>query len=131
VDVAEPRAWSYRRAWPAQPRHVADARQFVAQRLLDQGLDRHVDVMRLVVSELATNAVVHARGPFAVSVGRRNGSLTLRVTDASQQPPAGPVVSTSQSPSGRGLHIVSRLCTSWGVTTGRGGKTVWATFDLR
>lgn len=129
--MAEPSVWSYRRAWPPQPRHVADARQFVAQRLRDQGLDRHVDVVRLVVSELATNAVVHARGPFAVSVGRQNGSLTLRVTDASPQPPTGLVLSTSQSPSGRGLHIVSRLSTSWGVTTERGGKTVWATFDLR
>jgi anti-sigma regulatory factor (Ser/Thr protein kinase) len=71
--VADVSAWSYRRAWSSQPRHVADARQFVSQRLRDQGLDRHVEVVCLVVSELATNAVVHALGPFAVSLGAATG----------------------------------------------------------
>ena len=48
--MAKPGAWTYRRAWPSDPRHVADAREFVAQRLSASGLDRHVEVVRLVVS---------------------------------------------------------------------------------
>jgi anti-sigma regulatory factor (Ser/Thr protein kinase) len=128
--MAEPGGWSYRQAWPAEPRHVADARAFVAQRLLANGLEGHVDVVRLVVSELATNAVVHAEGPFAVSLGRQNGSLTLRVTDASLQPLRGPILSMSQGSSGRGLGIVARLSTRWGVDAEHDGKTVWAKFDL-
>ena len=129
--MADPGGWSSRRAWPSHPRHVADAREFVSLRLRAHGLEGHVDVVRLVVSELATNAVVHAVGPFAVSLGRQNGSLTVRVTDASLQPLGGPIFSTSQSPGGRGLLIVARLSSGWGVNPGRHGKTVWATFDLR
>ena len=129
--MADPGGWSSRRAWPSQPRHVADAREFVALRLRAHGLEGHVDVVRLVVSELATNAVVHAAGPFTVSLERQNGSLTLRVADASLQPLRGPSFSTSQSPSGRGLHIVASLSSGWGVNPERHGKTVWATFDLR
>ena len=104
--------------------------QFVAQCLNHNGLDGHVDVVRLVVSELPTNAVVHAVGPFAVSLGRRNGSLTPACHDASLVPLRGPTLSTSQSPHGRGLHIVAMLSTTWGVKAERDGKTVWATFDV-
>jgi hypothetical protein len=39
---------------------VGDARHFVAQRLRDRGLDRHLDVVRVVVSGLATKAGVHS-----------------------------------------------------------------------
>ena len=129
--MADPGGWSFRRAWPSHPRHVADAREFVSLRLRAHGLEGHVDVVRLVVSELATNAVVHAAGPFTVSLERQNGSLTLRVTDTSLQPLRGPIFSTSQSPSGRGLHIVASLSSGWGVNPERHGKTVWANFDLR
>jgi anti-sigma regulatory factor (Ser/Thr protein kinase) len=129
--MSDPGGWSTHRAWPSQPRHVADAREFVSLRLRAHGLKGHVDVVRLVVSELATNAVVHAAGPFTVSLERQHGSLALRVTDASLQPLRGPTLSTSQSPGGRGLHIVASLSSSWGVNPERHGKTVWATFDLR
>ena len=129
--MADPGGWSTHCAWPSQPRHVADAREFVSLRLRAHGLEGHVDVVKLVVSELATNAVVHAAGPFTVSLERQNGSLTLRVTDTSLQPLRGPIFSTSQNPSGRGLHIVASLSSGWGVNPERHGKTVWATFDLR
>ena len=131
--MADPSGWSTHHAWSSQPRHVADAREFISQGLRAHGLEGHIEVVKLVVSELANNAVVHAAGPFTVSLERQNGSLTLRVTDASLQPlrGRGPVFSTSLSPSGRGLHIVASFSSGWGVNPERHGKTVWATFDLR
>ena len=49
-----------------------------------------IDEARLVTSELATNAVRHAQTPFAVSIERSNGDLTLSVRDWSPVLPVPP-----------------------------------------
>ena len=123
-------AWSSRRTWSSQPDHVAEAREFVAGRLPAEGLEGHVDVVQLVVSELVTNAVVHAAGSFAVSVGREDDALALRVTDASPRAVPRPPRPPWDGPNGRGLQIVTRLSARWGVDLERDGKTVWARFDI-
>lgn len=122
--------WSYHAAWPPEPRHVADARNFVGWRLRENGLSRHVDVVTLVVSELATNAVLHAVTPFTVTLERGPRGLRLAVRDGSQGIPSGPASMPSTRSQGRGLRIVAALSSSWGVTTQADGKSVWAVFAL-
>ena len=84
--------------------------------------------MRLVVSELATNAVVHARTPFTVTLSSAHGSVLLDIRDASI---AAPVRSASHvlDLGGRGLMIVDILSQDWGTSTdAHGFKSVWASF---
>jgi anti-sigma regulatory factor (Ser/Thr protein kinase) len=125
-----PDPWMHRAGWASDAVHVADARQFVTQHLTEHELPREVDVLRLVVSELATNAVMHAATPFTVSLGRLDGTLTLSVRDLSFDHPQGPARPRSTTLRGRGLHIVDVLSSAWGVTAERDGKTVWAEFNL-
>lgn len=113
---------------PGEATSVAAARRFVADQLVGQCLPALVDDVMLVVSELATNAVVHAASAFDVtvrSVGRR---VIIEIRDDSQ---LGPVRSNQpMGTHGRGIAIVIALSREWGVVLDtNGGKTVWASFD--
>jgi two-component sensor histidine kinase len=81
----------------------------------------------LLVSELATNAVDHARTQFEVrlAVGRRVG---VEVSDACPDPPV-PRSVDMDSEHGRGLQVLDSIAAAWGVKTGRSGKTVWFELD--
>ena len=118
--------WSGEATWPASPESVAMARDFVTTHLLVNRLPHLVDDARLVVSELATNAVRHAGTAFTLSLDGRDGSITLRVRDGSRGIPtfgSPGILSTS----GRGLMLVSALSVAWGVSLeAEGGKSVWA-----
>ncbi|MFJ6071054.1 ATP-binding protein [Streptomyces sp. NPDC093065] len=111
------------------------ARDTVRRRLRDWGLPGDVctDAV-LLVSELATNAVIHS-GSNRMLCGLSLAShqrLRIEVHDDGRAP-AGPAGSrpASLDESGRGLLIVQQLADSWGTSrSGRtGGTTVWA--DLR
>ena len=81
----------------------------------------------LLLSELATNAVVHAGTAFTVDV-HVNGTVRVAVGDGD---PAGVVAIRPSRPleeGGRGLALVDALSTDWGVTRTGVGKTVW--FEL-
>jgi len=122
--------WSYDEAWPCHPDNVAKARAFVCRHLLDGGLPVVVDDARLVVSELAANAVVHARTPFGVTISRFDGVVEIAVRDGVSFPPS---VSAAEEEheSGRGLRLVELCSESWGVTApSAGGKSVWARFEV-
>lgn len=121
--------WTYRRAWPAHVRHVRDARQFVAGRLERDGLLDHRHGVLLAVSELATNAVLHARSGFTVTLGRVDDTLTLSVGDGSAQRLPDPAKERS-GPGGWGLHLVGSVSNDWGVSVDDAGKSVWVVFDL-
>ena len=126
-----PTRWSDEATWPAAPESVAMARDFVAAHLLSNLLPALVDDARLVASELATNAVRHARTAFTVTVDGRDGSVTVRVRDGSRSLPssgASGILATQ----GRGLMLVAALSLAWGVTVeaeAEGGKSVWASFS--
>ena len=107
------------------------ARRFVRESLLSWGLLDLLPEAELVVSELATNAVVHTGQRFTVAVRRLEGDrVRLEVSDASKKRPAikGEV---SEATSGRGLRIVSAVADEWAVLGGPGGKTVWAVLAAR
>ncbi|MGW0884593.1 ATP-binding protein [Streptomyces sp. NPDC002671] len=85
----------------------------------------------LVVSELATNAVIHARPPAALRLSwvRGDGASTLRieVTDAGPAVPAAQsVLATDPDEHGRGEMIVHALATRHGIRVHPGGVTRWA-----
>jgi anti-sigma regulatory factor (Ser/Thr protein kinase) len=80
--------------------------------------------LELVVSELATNAVRHARTPFRLSI-HTAPTLRVEVTDGSSALPVGGTADP-RSESGRGLWLVAALTRSWGVEPRGAGKVVWA-----
>ncbi|AQU68397.1 MULTISPECIES: ATP-binding protein [Streptomyces] len=115
---------------------VPMARDFTRQALYDWGwlpaatADRRAaaeDVL-LVVSELVTNACLHAEGPEELRVSSDTKVLRLEVTDRGTGQPAPRTPHRAGRPGGHGMFIVQRLCLDWGVarTPGAPGKTVWA-----
>jgi anti-sigma regulatory factor (Ser/Thr protein kinase) len=83
------------------------------------------DCLELVVSELATNAVIHAGSPFEVAVvhGPR---IRVEVSDASSQPPVMGAPAAFDATGGRGLHLVDACAEKWGYDLLTNGKVVWA-----
>jgi anti-sigma regulatory factor (Ser/Thr protein kinase) len=103
------------------------ARQFLDEALQRWGGDQTpVDDARLLLTELVTNAVVHARSPLAVSISRQQSTLRLAVRDQSTAQPTVRDETSSAPWGGWGLPIVAALSSDWGVETTSGGKTVWA-----
>ena len=88
------------------------------------------DDAALVTAELATNAVMHARSAFSVTVSRRDGVVRISVRDASTQVPRLRAPDPF-SGAGRGLRIVSSLASRWGTELLPRGKIVWAELTVR
>lgn len=82
----------------------------------------------LVVSELVTNACLHAGGPAELWIRCDNKVLRIEVSDRGAGSPAPRTPHRAGRPGGHGMFIVQRLCLDWGVvrTPGAAGKTVWA-----
>ncbi|MBL1082183.1 ATP-binding protein [Streptomyces actinomycinicus] len=82
----------------------------------------------LVVSELVTNACLHAEGPDELILACDNKVIRLEVSDRGAGQPAPRTPHRAGRPGGHGMFIVQRLCLDWGVVraTGTPGKTVWA-----
>ena len=82
----------------------------------------------LVVSELVTNACLHAEGPDELLLSCDNKVIRLEVSDGGTGQPAPRTPHRAGRPGGHGMFIVQRLCLDWGVirVPGRAGKTVWA-----
>jgi anti-sigma regulatory factor (Ser/Thr protein kinase) len=79
----------------------------------------------LLVSELVTNAVRYATGPVTVRLIRTGHGLLCEVGDTGNgRPRLG--LGALLDDGGRGLHIVHRLTTRWGVRWTDTGKVVWA-----
>lgn len=109
---------------------MGNARRFVSQAISDLPGERQ-DSANLMVSELATNALVHASSGFSVSIDRSDTAVTISVTDRGDGTPAMQSPSSSE-PHGRGLRIVEALSDSWGITPTAGtGKSVWFQLSLR
>jgi anti-sigma regulatory factor (Ser/Thr protein kinase) len=101
------------------------ARHFVADVLGRWGKPAALlEDAKLIVTELASNAIIHARSPFSVELRPHGASVRIAVRDAS---PARPIVKdTGMEASGRGMRLVDLLTADWGVEFGGHGKTVWA-----
>lgn len=101
-------------------------RRWVAQAMPLLGAD-HLWAVRLVVTELATNAYEHGAGPVTItaSATTRPCAVLLEVhDDGGGRPVAGTPAMGSRR--GRGLVLVRDLSQEWGVRSAEPGKTVWA-----
>jgi anti-sigma regulatory factor (Ser/Thr protein kinase) len=105
---------------------VSGARGHVRRVLREHGADELEETAELAVSELATNAVLHARTPFTVAVRRTpSGRVRVEVADVSPAPVQLRRFGVSAT-TGRGLALVASVSHDWGVEVAeRAGKTVW------
>ena len=121
-----------RREFSGHADQVAAARRFVASAIQAGGPAR--DVSRLLVSEAATNAVLHSAsgdGGF-FSVGYLISDDLLRVEVHDGGGPSGPRrrVHHLESMTGRGLDLFDALSDRWGVDGTAAGWTIWFELDL-
>jgi len=99
----------------------AAARRFAVATLGAWGAGDLADDAALVVTELAANAIVHARSAFTVVLSAHDDLLRISVRDASPLAGAGPRAAPLH-----GLGAVDALASRWGVESlGNAGKTVW------
>lgn len=114
------------REFPPEPLSAPAARKFVLS--LGWSDDSNINVrLATVVSEIVTNAILHARTPFIVSVSPDPNAIRVEVTDGSASFPARRKYDAT-NPSGGGLAIVDAMADRWGVASEPTGKTVW--FEL-
>ena len=111
---------------PRDPSAIPAARRFASQHLLDfHGEQKVVDTTRLLVTELATNAVMHAHSPIRLTVESDDDSVRVEVRDDDPRPIGRPVAPAPEATSGRGLWLVDALAHTWGVNGNDRGKTIW------
>lgn len=115
------------RTFGCEPESVTAARRFARDALRGRSPDV-IDVVELMVSELATNSVRHARSEFELAIEDSGGQIRVEVRDSGHGQP------TLQAPapeeaSGRGLRIVEAMSEAWGVIRAPDAKTVWFTLS--
>jgi anti-sigma regulatory factor (Ser/Thr protein kinase) len=112
--------------FPAEHSAPGEARRLVAHALGRWGHSgTFSEAAQLVVTELATNAVLHAGSEFSVLARAEDAGVWISVHDSC---PLAPTVRDEgpMGASGRGLHLVAAIAVDWGVELTAEGKTVWA-----
>jgi anti-sigma regulatory factor (Ser/Thr protein kinase) len=116
-------------ALPPAPSSPREARDRAARELQGWGDPDSRHAVVLLISELVTNAVVHARSTVTVDLAvSDDGPVLVKVHDES------PVRPTrrrhhADRPGGRGMHLLESLATRWGVEESRIGKSIWFEVD--
>jgi anti-sigma regulatory factor (Ser/Thr protein kinase) len=108
---------------PPRLESVTEARRRVAELIATWHRPELADTATLLVTELASNAVLHARTEFRV-VTTLNHCVRLEVHDRSSRRPVVRRSDDGLAGTGRGLQLVERLADAWGVELD-GGKVVW------
>ena len=116
---------------PRTPDAPAQARRAVAGWLKDALDPRRLEDAKLLVSELVTNAVRHPRsnGLIELEVAVASKRVRIEVSDPGagfSKPRVG--APPHDTVGGRGLLIVDRVASRWGVTPGRRTR-VWFELD--
>ena len=111
------------RTFPATREAPRAARHFVLRTLGDWDKEAFAEDAAMVVTELATNAVMHAESRFTVSLSGAGDALRISVGDAGPFAGSGPAL---QPASGHGLSLVDTVAAAWDVQPMAGGKAIWA-----
>jgi anti-sigma regulatory factor (Ser/Thr protein kinase) len=109
------------------PSSASLARRFAKKTLLSWGCREHIEATTLLVSELVTNSVLHARSTIQLRIERRDQALRVEVSDGSRLPPV-QREHDADALTGRGLSLLESLASRWGVEDLPDGKAVW--FEL-
>ena len=111
---------------PPVPSSAAQARRALSTYCREHAVPEELaDVGRLVLSELVTNAVLHARTPLLMWAEYDAGQLTVAVQDGEASLPRLVPLDDGQRDGGRGVAIVDRLGATWGLLRTSLGKIVW------
>jgi hypothetical protein len=127
---APPDGDAFARVFVPVPAVVREVRSFVRCVFRDWGEEACTPEAEIIAAELASNAVIHARSPFRVSISRTKSEIKLAVSDASTVPPRKPngnVAVIATEPGGRGISMVASLALTWDTDHEADGKTIWAT----
>lgn len=112
-----------------EPASVKAARDAVAAALQATGWPEHtIDMARVVTSELATNAIIHAGTAFELRVSI-DGTAVIAVEDGAGTEAPRLAEKGHSRPGGMGLYLVEAMCAEWGVEQRSDGKVVWARLD--
>ncbi|MFI5755121.1 ATP-binding protein [Streptomyces sp. NPDC051569] len=116
---------------PARAESVGRARTLAGDRLARWGISESTrETVILIVSELFTNAIVHAAGDHVIcEIKEGMGYLRVSVEDQGYGPTGPRMHRASEDEGGRGLFLVDSMAQGWGVhdTAGYGpGRVVWA-----
>jgi hypothetical protein len=110
------------------PTAVPAARQVTIRTLIDWGLSHLIERCMIIISELALNAVRHARSSFRLTLSRDSTRLRIAVEDAvAGLPVANPWAAGSRR---SGLARVESIASDVGCDVTPDGKTVWAEVAL-
>ena len=112
------------RVFERDPRSSRDARRFVGEVLEMWECEDVLDTVHLLLSELVTNAVIHAGSAPDVAVLLLPEAIRIEVGDEDPTIPA-PSASDPLDTSGRGLQILESCAERWGIDARPGGKVVW------
>jgi anti-sigma regulatory factor (Ser/Thr protein kinase) len=111
-----------------EPQSVGHARSWIVAELTAIGRLDLTDAAELGVSELVTNAILHADPPIVVRVGGTATHPRVEVHDTSSAPPRVRAMTDDErllATVGRGLGIVAMFSTTWGAEVSSRGKVVW------
>lgn len=111
------------------PGSVGVARRWCTERASRAGFSIEIDTVALLVSELVTNVVLHARTGCELMVIPMGNVLRVEVRDGSNAMPSGTLQTNPAALSGRGMVLIDALSTHHGSEAlPGGGKLVW--FEL-
>ena len=109
---------------PPEPSSATRARRLAREQLEASYPSDTLDTIALLVTELVTNAILHARTPLQLTLESNPDRVRICVEDESNEQPAVRRYE-SDAVTGRGLALVEQLASSWGVDTTPSGKVVW------
>jgi DNA-binding NarL/FixJ family response regulator len=113
-----------RQRFPSEVQSAGAARRFASTVLGTWGCEELTDAVLLLVSELVTNAVIHAHSDVDVILRLRPSRVRVEIVDsASEYVQRRDAASDDQS--GRGMALTEALAAAWGVDTLVAGKSVW------
>lgn len=111
--------------FPAEKDSPRHARRVVLETLRRWGRNDLSDDAALIVTELASNAILHGRGRFRLTISSRGEAVRIEIEDTSTALPVRGAAAAQDS-NGRGLLLVDSLSERWGVEPTASGKIVWS-----
>ncbi len=122
---------SWTRELPPDGSSPGTARRWLREQLASNASSTEVELadLELCLSELVSNAVLHAGTDCRVQVTLRSGRVRVAISDGDTRRLPTMQAYDETAVTGRGLHLVERLSARWGVEIDADTKTVWFEID--